>query len=475
MINSNRKNLTIPICNQKRKQRVIRRLTKSKSGLKKCQPINISIFGLGYVGVVLSACLSRDGHNVIGVDVNTSKTDLINKCCNPIVEPGIEDLVSKSVKQGMLQATKDYLKAVRDSDITFICVGTPSHTNGSLNLEAIKNVCKEIGIALQDKSKFHLVVIRSTIIPGTTRSLIIPILEKTSGKCAGKDFGVCINPEFLREGNALVDNDNPPKIVIGSTDKKSIKILKPIYKHHCAPLVVTNIEIAEMVKYTDNAWHAIKISFANEIGKYSKAINIDSHRVMDIFIKDNKLNLSPYYLRPGFAFGGSCLPKDVRALTYHGRALDIDLPLLNSIIQSNQSQIDNALKLIQAQGHKRIGILGISFKAETDDLRESPMIKVVEALIGSGYDIKILDQNVHLASLVGSNRDYILNQINHIHRLMTTDIEELLQHAKTIVIGVANKSYKNAISKLRPDQHVIDLVRIMEPDKKNNNYEGICW
>jgi len=374
-----------------------------------------------------------------------------------------------------LRATQDIREAVSGSDISLICVGTPSQLNGSLDLKYVRKVCEEIGAALREKDDFHVVVARSTMLPGSMHSVVIPTLEEYSGKKAGTDFGVCNNPEFLRESTAVYDYYNPPKTVIGETDEKAGDLLAGIYAHLDAPLVRTSVETAEMVKYTDNVWHALKVGFANEIGNICKSVGIDGHEVMDIFCKDTKLNLSPYYMKPGFAFGGSCLPKDVRALTYKARTADIDVPILNAIMPSNQHQIEKGLAMITEKGSKKIGILGFSFKAGTDDLRESPLVEVIERLIGKGYDIRLYDRNVKIASLVGANKDYILNHIPHISGLMVDSIESVLDHAETIVIGNGAEEFRDIPQRISGGQVIVDLVRITEGRSIEGKYDGICW
>ena len=437
--------------------------------------MKISIFGMGYVGAVSAGCLANDGHEVIGVDPNQTKVDLINQGLTPIIEKDIGEMVAANAASGRLRATTDVGEAVRGSDISLICVGTPSQLNGNLDLSYVRRVCEEIGAALKQKDGFHVVVARSTMLPGSMRNIVIPTLEQSSGMVAGKDFGVCNNPEFLREGTAVYDYYNPPKTVIGETDALAGDILVKLYEKMDAPLVRTDIEVAEMVKYTDNNWHALKVAFANEIGNLSKAVGIDGHKVMEIFCKDTKLNLSPYYMKPGFAFGGSCLPKDVRALTYKAKSLDLDLPVLNSIMPSNQRQIQKGLEMVTAYGKKRIGILGFAFKAGTDDLRESPLVEVIESLIGKGYEMRLFDRNVNLAALTGANRDYILNHIPHISKLMVSEMQEVLDFSEVIVIGNGAKEFSNVLSMLKPGQVVVDLVRITPNQSEAGRYDGICW
>jgi GDP-mannose 6-dehydrogenase len=438
--------------------------------------MKISIFGLGYVGAVSAGCLAKDGHSVIGVDPYQPKVELINAGKTPVIEKDIGEIMQKAVADGLLSATRDVRQAVFDTDISLICVGTPSQPNGSLDLKYVRKVCEEIGVALKEKQDFHVVVARSTMLPGSMRSVVIPVLEESSGKRAGVDFGVCNNPEFLRESTAVYDYYNPPKTVIGETDAAAGDLLASIYVHLDAPLVRTSVETAEMVKYTDNVWHALKVGFANEIGNICKAVGIDGHEVMDIFCKDTKLNLSPYYMKPGFAFGGSCLPKDVRALTYKARVSDIDVPILNAIIPSNQKQIEKGLAMIMDKGSRKIGILGFSFKAGTDDLRESPLVEVIERLIGKGYDIRLYDRNVKIASLVGANKEYILNHIPHISSLMVDSIDEVLDHADIIVIGNSDEEFCAVAKKIPANKVVVDLVRIVDRRTSDDyRYDGICW
>lgn len=437
--------------------------------------MRISIFGLGYVGAVSAGCLAKEGHNVIGVDPYQPKVDLINNGQTPVIEKDIGDIMSNAVKDGLISATTSVADAVRETDMSMICVGTPSQINGSLDLKYVRHVCEQIGEVLRDKDEFHVVVARSTMLPGTMHTIVIPTLEVASGKKAGKDFGVCNNPEFLREGTAVYDFYNPPKTVIGETEARSGEMLASIYEKMDAPLIRTDVATAEMVKYTDNVWHALKVGFANEIGNICKEVGIDGHKVMEIFCQDTKLNLSSYYMKPGFAFGGSCLPKDVRALSYKAQSLDIDVPIIGSIMASNERQIEKGLKMIMDKGSKKVGILGFSFKAGTDDLRESPLVEIIERLIGKGYDVKLYDQNVKIASLVGANKDYILNQIPHISNLMVDSIDKVMDHSDTLVIGNGDPDFAKAVNNLRKGQVVIDLVRIIPERIQGDQYDGICW
>ncbi len=437
--------------------------------------LKISIFGLGYVGAVSAGCLANEGHDVIGVDPVQTKIELINNGRSPIIEAQIDEIIASNARAGRLRATHDQTEAIQETELSFVCVGTPSQPNGNLDLRYIRRICEQIGQALKDKATRHTVVIRSTVLPGTMHGIVIPVLEEFSGKKAGVDFGLCHNPEFLREGSAVKDFNSPPKTVIGELDKSSGDILATLYRKIDAPLIRTDLETAEMVKYVDNCWHALKIGFANEIGNLCKAFAIDSHKVMDIFSQDKKLNISPAYLLPGFAFGGSCLPKDLRALAYKAKIHDLDLPILSSILPSNEMQVTRGLQLIMEKGHRRIGVLGFSFKAGTDDLRESPVIEVIERLIGKGFDLRIYDKNVRLASLIGANRDFILNRIPHISKLMVDDIDTVLNHAETVVIGNRDKDFEKVPERLREDQRLVDFVRITDRRSENGKYDGICW
>lgn len=436
--------------------------------------MKISIMGLGYVGAVSAGCLAEEGHDVIGVDPQQAKVDLINEGRTPIIERDIGDMIERNVKEGRLRATTNVYEAVRHSDLSLICVGTPSMGNGHIDLTFVKRVCQQIGEALKDHHG-HTVVIRSTMLPGTMRNVVIPALEESSGLKAGEDFGLCINPEFLREGTAVHDYFHPPKTVIGEIDAASGDVLVKLYGHMPCPLIRTDYETAEMVKYADNTWHALKVGFANEIGNICKALKLDSHKLMDIFCQDTKLNLSSYYMKPGFAFGGSCLPKDVRAISYKAKLMDVQVPIINAILPSNQLQIERGIQSVIDKGNKKIGILGFSFKAGTDDLRESPIVELVERLIGKGYDLRVYDSNVRMASIRGANREYILNHIPHISKLMVGTVQEVLDHAGTIVIGNGSPEFREVPTLITPPQQIVDLVRISESCSLEGLYDGICW
>lgn len=437
--------------------------------------MRISVLGLGYVGTVSAGCFAQDGHEVVGVDPVHTKVDLMNRGQSPIIEAEIGEIIASAAKAGRLRATTDLAEGIQASELSFVCVGTPSQPNGNLDLRYIRRVCEQIGQSLRSKQERHAVVIRSTVLPGTMRDIVIPVLEEGSGKKAGVDFDVCHNPEFLREGSAVKDFNFPPVTVIGELDRAGGDRLAALYARLEAPMVRTDLETAEMLKYVNNSWHALKIGFANEIGNLCKAFQIDAHQVMKIFSLDTKLNISPAYLLPGFAFGGSCLPKDLRALAYKAKLHDLQLPILGAILPSNEVQVSRGLQMIMDKGHKRIGVLGFSFKAGTDDLRESPIIEVIERLLGKGYDLRIYDRNVNLASLVGANRDFILNRIPHISRLMVDGMAAVLDHAETVVIGNKDPEFRSVPSRLRPGQRLVDFVRIAEQRTNNGTYEGICW
>ncbi|HEX8130452.1 MAG TPA: UDP-glucose/GDP-mannose dehydrogenase family protein [Pyrinomonadaceae bacterium] len=437
--------------------------------------MKLSVFGLGYVGCVSAACFAREGHEVVGVDVNPTKVEIINGGRSPIVEAGVGDLIGEMVAAGRLRATTDTAEAIRSSEVSLVCVGTPSNANGSLDLKYVRRVCEEIGRELKTKGARHTVVIRSTMLPGTIETVVVPTLEAHSGKTAGRDFGVCINPEFLREGTSLKDFYAPPFTLIGADEEEVAAAVRELYARIDAPLYVIGVRAAEMVKYTCNCFHALKVSFANEVGNICKELDIDSHEVMRVFCQDTKLNLSPYYLKPGFAFGGSCLPKDLRAITYKAKELDVEVPVLASVLASNRRQIEHALEMILATGKKRIGVLGFSFKAGTDDLRESPMVTLIESLIGKGMQLAIYDRDVSLARLFGANKEYIEREIPHISQLMRDRIDEVLEASDVLVIGNKAEEFREIETKLRPEQIVIDLVRLFENRVTDGTYQGICW
>ena len=437
--------------------------------------MKISVFGLGYVGCVSSACFAARGHEVTGCDVSALKVEIISSGRSPIVEPGIEKLISEAVKEGRLRTTTDCAEAVLESDVSLVCVGTPSNPNGSLDLSYIERVCHQIGEALNAKTNFHIIAIRSTMLPGSIEGVVIPALELRSGKKAGRDFGVAINPEFLREGTSIKDFDNPPFTLIGADDEKTANVLRNLYADIDAPVITTGIKEAEMVKYACNCFHALKVTFANEIGAVCKAMGVDSHKVMDVFCKDTKLNISPAYLKPGFAFGGSCLPKDLSAITYKAKELDVEVPVLNSIMASNRRQVERAAGMVLRTGRKNIAVLGLSFKSGTDDLRESPMVSLIETLIGKGLKLTIYDRDVELARLFGANRDYIEREIPHISSLMHSELDEVIERAEVIIIGKKEDEFQRLSKKLDNGRVIIDLVRLLEVEDSRTSYQGVCW
>ena len=438
--------------------------------------MRLSVFGIGYVGCVSAACFAKAGHDVIGVDLNATKVEIINSGKSPIVETGIEELISAMVAARRLRASTDSAGAIMNSDVSLVCVGTPSNANGSLDLNHVKHVCQEIGATLKDKPERHTVVIRSTMLPGTIESLVVPTLEENSGKQAGRDFGVCINPEFLREGSSLKDFYSPPFTLIGTDEEKTASLVRELYADIEAPLFITSLKTAEMVKYACNCFHALKVSFANEIGNICKAVGVDSHEVMNVFSQDTKLNLSSYYLTPGFAFGGSCLPKDLRAINYKAKQLDVEVPVLSSILPSNRLQIERAVNMVLQTGSKRVGVLGFSFKAGTDDLRESPMVTLIETLIGKGLQLALYDRDVSLARLFGANKQYIEREIPHISQLMRASVDEVINDSDVLVIGNKAAEFRDIESRLKKGQVVLDLVRLFDkPVGEDGSYQGICW
>jgi len=437
--------------------------------------MKIGVIGLGYVGTVVSGCLARMGNDVVGVDVDARKVELIAQGRSPIVEPEIGDILREQAASGRLTATTDVTAAVRQADIVLICVGTPALPSGAIELTYLRRVCEQIGEALRDHPGAPIIAVRSTVLPGTTRDHVIPILEKVSGLRAGADFGVCVNPEFLREGGAVNDFYYPSKTVIGEINRTSGDALAAVYAGLPGEVVRTSIETAEMVKYTNNAWHALKIGFANEIGTLCKAFGVDAHRVMDIFCTDRKLNISTAYLRPGFAFGGYCLPKDLRALLSAGRRAEVTTPILAAVLPSNDLQIERAVEAVVATGRRKVGILGISFKAGTDDLRGSPVVELAERLLGKGFDLRVYDRNVNLARVSGANRAYITERIPHLSCLMVESMDELLAHAGTVVVGNSAEEFRELPNLVSDNQVVIDLVRIGGREAVAGVYEGLCW
>jgi GDP-mannose 6-dehydrogenase len=436
----------------------------------------ISIFGLGYVGTVSAACLAKSGLRVVGVDVNQLKVDIINEGRSPIIEAGIGELVQGAVAAGALRATTDPVEAVGQSEISLVCVGTPSNANGSLDLRYVERAVASIGEALAATEGRHVVVIRSTMLPGSTEETIIPALERASGRTVGTDLAVAYNPEFLREGSSVRDFRDPPYTIVAATDEQAAAQVAALYRGVSAPTHVVGFRVAEMLKYANNAFHALKVVFANEIGVLCKRQGIDGHELMALFCEDHRLNISSAYLKPGFAFGGSCLPKDLRALLHRSHALDLDPPLLGAILPSNRRHLDLAYEMIAETGCRRVGVLGFSFKAGTDDLRESPLVDLIERLIGRGYHVSVYDENVSLSNLHGANREYIEREIPHIASLMADSIEDVMERSEVIVIGNADPGFAEALRSLDRGQKVIDLVGVgASSSDAPGRYQGISW
>jgi GDP-mannose 6-dehydrogenase len=438
--------------------------------------VAISIFGLGYVGSVSAACFADMGHQVIGVDVSPAKVEALAAGRSPIVEARMGELIAEGHKSGRLRATTDAAVAVGESDISFVCVGTPSLRSGKLDLGYVERVVREIGAALKQKRSHHVLVLRSTVLPGTTESLVIPAVEQASGLRAGVDFSVCYNPEFMREGCAVADFHQPPYTILGARDPKHAALLREVYRTVPGPVFETSIPVAEMVKYISNAFHAVKVSFANEVGTLCRNLGVDADKVTKIYTSDTKLNISPAYLSPGFAFGGSCLPKDLRALSYRAKELDLGLPLLESVLRSNAVHVDRAVDAVLQTNQRKIAFLGLSFKAGTDDLRESPQVQMIKRLLGEGCQVRIWDQDVSLGRLAGSNRQYIEEVIPHIGSLLSSDFEEVVGSGAVVII--ATKVDKERLARcVRPDQVVIDLINLDPADRPTvaASYQGICW
>jgi GDP-mannose 6-dehydrogenase len=438
---------------------------------------SVSIFGLGYVGSVSAACLAHKGNRVIGVDVNPAKVETLASGKCPIIEARMDEIVSEAHQAGRLQATTDAAAAVRDSEISFVCVGTPSQRNGKLDLSHVEHVCREIGEGLARKNSPHVVVLRSTVLPGTTESLVIPTLESASGKQAGVEFHVCYNPEFMREGSAVADFFQPPYTILGARNAAHLAPLKEIYAWAPGRVFETSIPVAEMVKYVSNAFHAVKVGFANEIGTLSKQLGVDTQAVAEIFVSDTRLNISPAYLMPGFAFGGSCLPKDLRALGYRAKELDIRLPLLEAVLPSNQEHIDRAVEAVLRTNKKKVGLLGLSFKAGTDDLRESPQVQLAKRLLGEGCQIHIWDPHVSMGQLTGSNRQFIQDVIPHLGTLLSSNLQEVVEQSEVVIIGTGSAKNEMVAPHLRSAHIVIDLINLDKTVRPRGpgSYEGICW
>jgi GDP-mannose 6-dehydrogenase len=437
--------------------------------------MKISVFGTGYVGTVSAACLADQRHEVVGVDVAQSKVDLLNAGQTPVIEPAVGELIRDAVRDGRLRATTNSAEAVTATELSLVCVGTPSLKSGKLDLSGVEKVSREIGTALKQKSAFHTVAFRSTILPGTVDALVTPNLEASSGKKAGVDFAVCYNPEFMREGTAVADFYAPPFTIIGASDPVHGQAVASLYAFLDRPLIHTDVRTAEMLKYVCNAYHALKIAFANEVGTFAKAAGVDSHALMQIFCSDEKLNISRAYLEPGFAFGGSCLPKDLRAINHRAREMDLRLPVLEAILASNEFHIRRGLELVLASGKKKVAVLGLSFKSDTDDLRESPMIELVKALLGEGCDVRIFDAKVELSAIVGANRDFLETHIPHIHRLMHSSLEEVVRPSEVIVVSRDAREFRELRDLLKPEHIVVQLGRSRSLDGAPGTHMGICW
>lgn len=439
--------------------------------------MNVSIFGLGYVGSVSAACFASMGHKVIGVDVSAAKVGMVSSGRSPIQEARMNEMVAEQSAAGRLKATTDAGAAVHESDLSFVCVGTPSLRSGKLDLSHVEHVMAEIGNALRQKKTHHTVVLRSTVLPGTTSSVVIPILESASGKQANVDFAVCYNPEFMREGSAVGDFFNPPYTVLGARHADHLACLKELYKDVPGRVFEVDLPVAEMVKYVSNLFHAVKVGFANEVGTLCQRFGLDTSAVTEIFTSDTKLNISSAYLKPGFAFGGSCLPKDLRAMAHRAKELDLSLPLLEAIMPSNSEHIGRAVDAILQTGKKKISMLGLSFKAGTDDLRESPQVQLIKRLLGEGCQVRIWDEDVSIGRLAGSNRQYIEEVIPHIGSLLSTDFEDVVRSGEVVIVGTKLRNPQLLQQSLAPHQFVFDLVYLDRASRPQGgaSYQGICW
>lgn len=438
--------------------------------------MKISIFGLGYVGAVSVGCLVRDGHQVTGVDIDQTKLDLIKQGNTPIIEEGMESLMKSVAESGRLTVTNNVSEAVNSTDLSFVCVGTPSLANGGQDLGAIERLSRQLGEALKTVDNYHVIIIRSTVKPGTVEEFIKPILEETSGKKVGEHFGLGFQPEFLREGTSIKDYDNPPYTIVGGDSQKTTDTVKEVFQHLPCEFIATSIRTAEMVKYCCNVFHALKATFANEVGRICQALKVDSHEVMDLVCKDKQLNISRAYMRPGFAFGGSCLPKDLRAIVKIAQESDVSIPMLSNVLPSNQIHVDHAIDMILSQGKKTVGMVGLSFKSGTDDLRESPLVDVAERLIGKGVDLRIYDPEVNVARLIGANKRYIEESIPHISSLMKNSCDEIIDGSDIVIVGLNDKDLVDKVyNQTTSNQFVLDLVGLAEPEKIKGEYRGVCW
>ncbi|MFJ6700070.1 nucleotide sugar dehydrogenase [Streptomyces sp. NPDC091272] len=438
--------------------------------------MRVSVFGLGYVGCVSAACLAGMGHEVIGVDVNQVKVDLVNDGRAPVVEERIGELVAEVVRTGALRATGDVREAIMGSEVSLICVGTPSEPNGSLCTTYLERVTEQIGVALAERGGRQTVVFRSTMLPGTCLNLLVPILEKAVGGTAGVDFGVAVNPEFLREGTSVQDFFDPPKTVVGEFDRASGDVVTALYETLPGEVFRVPVPTAEAIKYADNAFHGLKIGFANELGAVCQALGVDSHQVMDVFLADRKLNISPAYLRPGFAFGGSCLPKDLRSLVHAAQRADVSVPILAHVLPSNAAHLQRAVDMVERTGKRRAGLFGLSFKPGTDDLRESPLVELAETLLGKGYDLRIYDANVSLSRLLGANREYIETRLPHLAQLLADSVDEVLAHAEVCLVGTRDPAVLAALPH-GEGPVLIDLVHLPDADARRaeQGYVGLAW
>ncbi len=438
--------------------------------------MKISILGLGYVGAVSMACLARDGHEVVGVDIDAYKLDLIRRGQSPIIEEGMQELMSRVVSERRVTVTDNVAEAVHGTDLSFVCVGTPSRPNGSQDLRAIERLAAQLGDAIRSKDRYHVFAIRSTVLPGTVEEMIVPILEERSGRKRGESFDVCFQPEFLREGSSIRDYDNPPFTVIGTDSTKAASVLREVFGHLRCEFRVCTIRTAEMLKYCCNMFHALKITFANEIGRISQALAVDPHEVMDLACRDSQLNISPAYLRPGFAYGGSCLPKDLRAACHAASRRDVSIPMLEAVSRSNDTHIQHAIDMVLGTGRKSVGMIGLSFKSGTDDLRESPLVVMAERFIGKGLDLRIFDPEVHVSTLVGANRRYVEESIPHIGSLMRENLDELIRDSEVLVVALGGETVVRALrAGCRPDHFLLDLVNFRGREDLPCTYRGVCW
>ena len=438
--------------------------------------MKISIFGLGYVGAVSLACLSRDGHDVIGVDIDRAKLDLILAGKTPVVEEGMVDLMAQVAASGKVTVTTDAQRAVLDSEISLVCVGTPSAANGSQDQGAILRLAEDIGRAIGEKRAPHVVVFRSTLVPGTVEDVLRPIIEARSGKKDGEGFFLCFQPEFLREGSSIRDYDKPPFTIIGANHDYPAERLRALFGNLPCKFIQTSVRSAEMMKYCCNNFHALKITFANETARLCEALGVDAFEVMELVCQDTQLNISRAYLKPGFAFGGSCLPKDLRATTYLAKTHDVEIPMLAGILPSNRIHLDLALHKVLATGKRKIGFIGLSFKTGTDDLRESPLVTLAEQLIGKGMQLSIYDPEVHLAQLLGSNRSFIEKHLPHIGDMLRADIEGVIGESEVLVLGLTGQHVFDVLAThSRPDQVVLDLVNLPNHQAIRAEVVGLCW